>query len=51
MVWGCFFFYMLVSEAMGIVVLGEILKENVWKVSSELGSGVFAPPSGLLNID
>lgn len=36
---------------MGIVVLGETLKGNVWKVSSELGSGVLASPSVLLSID
>lgn len=46
-----FFFFVLVSEAMGIVVLGETLKGDVWKVSSELGSGVLASPSVLLSIE
>ena len=48
---GFVFFFVLVSEAMGIVVLEETLKGNVWKVSSELGSGVLASPSVLLSID
>ena len=48
---GFVFFFVLVSEAMGIAVLEETLKGNVWKVSSELGSGVLASASVLLSIN